>query len=206
MALGSRADVRLVEPIPAAAYSLRKAGRHPRGISVARMCAHLLERSIDHAADEVLRSFGLSIRSFHNVLAADPAALDVVHIHVPGFHSPLLYPVMAIQACPERNRQMELGASSQSRSGRGDRLAVPPRQQCAGCPTQASFPWVGRWEVYSARNFLRGSPSINPLPVGSRGSRCSRRCTPPQSSPPGFRRKRRYPGRSLCLPPDRRLW
>jgi hypothetical protein len=33
----------------------------------------------------MLRSFGLSIRSFHNVLAADPAALDVVHIHVRDF-------------------------------------------------------------------------------------------------------------------------
>src|SRR5271157_5236310 len=30
-----------------------------------------------------------------------------------------------------------------ARSGGGYRLAVPPRQKCAGCPTQASLAWVG---------------------------------------------------------------
>jgi hypothetical protein len=34
--------------------------------------------------------------SFHNVLAADPAALDVVHTHVRDFMRLSLYPVMAI--------------------------------------------------------------------------------------------------------------
>jgi hypothetical protein len=41
----------------AAAYSLRKAGRHPRGTPVARLCGHLLEFSIDLAADERMGSF-----------------------------------------------------------------------------------------------------------------------------------------------------
>ena len=42
MALGRGADVRLVESVPAAAGSIRKAGGHSRGISIPGMRSDLL--------------------------------------------------------------------------------------------------------------------------------------------------------------------
>jgi len=45
MAVGGRTDLCLAESIPPAARSVRKAGRHTRGIPLARVCSDLLEVS-----------------------------------------------------------------------------------------------------------------------------------------------------------------
>ena len=42
MAMGSRTDLRLAEPVPAVAGSIRKAGGHSRGISIPGMHSDLL--------------------------------------------------------------------------------------------------------------------------------------------------------------------
>lgn len=59
MAMGCRADFRLVESVPAAASSLRKAGGHSRGISIPGMCSDLLALSANSLG------VGLKQPSFH---------------------------------------------------------------------------------------------------------------------------------------------